>query len=282
MILIIEAGGTKSNLALVNENGVQATFVEAGLQLARESLEDIKRKIERWVDLFQHRVNAIWVFAAGAGTNEKTNQLRIIISNIFQCNSVFIESDLLGACYAAAGDESGIVGIMGTGSNSCYYNGESVQHQVAPGGFILGDEGSGAHLGKMFLLDFLRNQVPETIKLNAMDKLGLNSTTIVQQLYGSSIRESANYCAINGGFVLDNLEHEYCRGLAQRSIHEFLLIIEKNYLVYSQNIYMVGSVAYLLHDIIQRETGRRNMNLVKIIQHPINELSLFLARKKFS
>lgn len=282
MILVVEAGGTKSNLALVNEKGIHSSYTENGLQLSRESLDDLERKVQRWFELSPGLLDAVWVFAAGASANEKTKKFQAIISKALQCDRVYVESDLLAACYATAGNVAGIVGILGTGSNSCYFNGSSIEYSVPPGGFILGDEGSGAHIGKIFLQDFLRNQIPESIRKAANESIGMNNSTILEQLYGNTIKDAAYYCSISGGFVIDNLKNDYCHNICVKSIAEYMDIIESNYIQHSNKLYLVGSVAHLLNEIIETEASKQNINLIKNIQHPINELSIFLSQKEYS
>lgn len=279
MNLIIEAGGTKSNLVFVNKGEVVASYTEPGIQLSRETLEDFEKKAHRWSELQSEKIRSIYLFAAGKVDAKKENGLKEIISKSTGAENIHLHSDLLAACYATAGEKPGIVGILGTGSNSCFYNGKVIVNHVSPGGFILGDEGSGSDIGKRVLIDFLRNKIPSDIKLALENEYKLTADLIIQNMYGGTVKDAANFCSGMASFVTGQLNHHYCHQICLESIGAYLQLLKENYSTLSNQLYLVGSVAFHLKELIKTEAVKTGLEMITIIQHPVNELSLFLARR---
>jgi glucosamine kinase len=280
MNMIIEAGGTKSNIVFTDNGKIIDSYTEDGFNLNREPKEEFEKRLIRWSEFKNDDPAIVYLFVAGKPTAGVHRQLLELMKNILHCEQAFIHSDLLAACYATAGNTSGIVAILGTGSNSCYYNGTEIKKNISPGGFILGDEGSGAHIGKTILLGFLRNELPLSLKKEMEKEFHLTNELIIQNVYGGSVRSAALFCSSFASFVISRLDNEYCLSICSASIDAFLSLIQKNYLEYSNQLCLVGSVAYHLGDLIKIKARQRNIEIIKIIQHPIQELSLFLADKK--
>jgi N-acetylglucosamine kinase-like BadF-type ATPase len=279
MNLIIEAGGTKSNLSFVEGGKILASYTGPGIQLSSETVEDFEKKSILWSDLPTNPVQSIFLFVAGKADAKKEQALQQILLRTFQATEVHIQSDLLAACYATAGNHSGIVGILGTGSNSCYYNGKEIEKNLSPGGFILGDEGSGAYLGKQLLIDYLRLNLPETLRKELHQEFELNEAFILQNVYGGTIKSAAAFCSSFAPFIIHRLQDEYCADLCQKGIEAYLQLIQKNYADKSNRLYLVGSIAHYLQDKLMATALRKNIEIIKIIQHPIQDLSLFLCSR---
>jgi glucosamine kinase len=279
MNLVIDSGGTKSNLAFLENGKIIDIFTEPGLQLSRETVQDFEKKVIRWSEFKQGRIDSVFLFAAGHVTKSKEQELIEILHKAFGANQVELHSDLLAACFATAGSNKGIVGILGTGSNSCYYDGETIIKNIPPGGFVLGDEGSGANLGRQFLADYLRKKMPEEIQKQLENELNLSADMVIENIYGGSVRDAAWFCSGFAPFIVSKLNHEYCYKLCTHSIKDYVDLIEKNYISHSNKLYLVGSIAYYLKDLIILEAKKRNIEIIKIIQHPINDLAVFLSGK---
>lgn len=280
MNLIIEAGGTKSNLVFVNKGEIIASYKEPGLHLSRESVEDFEKKIARWAEFQNESIQSVFLFAAGKIDNKKENSFKEVIARIIGTTSIEIHSDLLAACYATAGNNAGIVGILGTGSNSCYYDGRVIVKNVSPGGFILGDEGSAADIGKTLLLDYLRLEIPGEIKNQLDGEFKISSDLINQNIYGGTIKDSASFCSSMASFVTSRLDNPYCMHVCTTAIEKYMLMLAKNYFSCSNHLYLVGSTAFYLKDILKSEAKKKNIEIIKITQHPVNDLALFLSGKQ--
>ncbi len=279
MNLIIEAGGSKSNLVFLDQGRILSEFTEPALQLSRETLEDFEKKIHRWHEFQPGSMQSVFLFAAGKIDQKKEEAFKEILSRVLGVVHVHIHSDMLAACYAAAGNQAGIVGILGTGSNSCYYDGSSITKNISPGGFILGDEGGATDIGKMVLKDYLRDDIPLDIRKELETEWKISPNLVIQNIYGGSIRDAANFCSGIAPFASSRLNNDYCRGICRGAVDQYVQLIEKGYIGLSNQLYLVGSTAFYLKDLLVESCEKRNIELIKIIQHPVKDLSIFLAGK---
>lgn len=279
MNLIVEAGGTKTNLLFIQTGQVIGTYEEQGMHVSRETTDDLKRRMTLWNEMGHGPLKNIHLFAAGKMDQKKLKEITTFLKTHFN-STLEVYSDLLAACYATAGYQPGIVGILGTGSNSCYYDGKEIIKNVSPGGFILADEGSGTQIGKKVLLDYLRNEVPAEFKVILETKFNIFRDEITTKLYGGTIKEASAFCSLFTPLVIENIHLPYCKSVCVESIDAYLQLIEKNYLAYSNRLYLVGTVAHLLTPLIMERAKTKNIHLVKVIQYPIKDLSLFLAASK--
>ncbi|MGL5318340.1 MAG: ATPase, partial [Bacteroidales bacterium] len=165
MILIADSGSTKTSWALVDQGGMVFEYSTLGInpffQTSEEIHEDINKNL--YPKIKQITVDEIFFYGAGCALPEKKEIVASVLREFYPNAVVYVESDLLGAARSLCKNTPGIACILGTGSNSCFYNGESIVKNVSPLGYILGDEGSGAVLGKLFVADCLKNQMPARI-----------------------------------------------------------------------------------------------------------------------
>lgn len=136
---------------------------------------------------------------------------------VYPC--VFLDTDLKGASVALFGDRPGIVAILGTGSNSCLYDGHDIIMNVRPGGFILGDEGSGAALGKTLLADFIKGLLPADISSSLEDSFGLTYSEIVRNVYGGGTPSA--YLASFVPFIIGNMNNDHIRKMVEDNFRAF-------------------------------------------------------------
>jgi N-acetylglucosamine kinase-like BadF-type ATPase len=277
MNLIIEAGGTKSNLSFVENGEIKGLYTGPGIQLSSESAEDFEKKCMLWAEWHTGSVQTVYLFAAGKPDANKEQALQQILKKTFKATNVYLHSDLLAACYATAGNTPGIVGILGTGSNSCYYNGTEIETNLSPGGFILGDEGSGTYLGKQLLIDFLRRNIPTPLRQELISEFQLTDTLILQNVYGGTVKSAATFCSSFAPFIINRLNHGYCAQICQRGVDAYLQLIHENYTHLTREMYLVGSIAHYLKEMLIETARKKNIEIIKIIQHPITDLSLFLS-----
>lgn len=184
MFLLADSGSTKTHWALVH----QGQTCELATQGLNPRLTDASafRFVLRQVrhDLVQDkRPTDIYFYGAGCGTTEMQQHVRNLLKEVFTATEVEVEGDLLGACRAACGRAPGIVGILGTGSNSCYYDGQGIVRQRVSTGYILGDEGSGNHIGRRLLKDYLEERMPKDIIDLFHDTYQLSNEELINRLY---------------------------------------------------------------------------------------------------
>lgn len=187
--------------------------------------------------------------------------------------AVFVHSDMLGAARALCGNESGIVAILGTGSNSCLYNGSDIVANVFPLGFILGDEGSGAYIGKRLVGDVLKRQLPDHVCQMFFDETGETAASIIQNTYREPLPNR----------FLASLSPFCARHIAEESVHALLLdcfsqFFRRNILAYGTEnriVHLVGSVAYYYKDVIAEAASLFGYEIGSVLQSPIEGLVRF-------
>ena len=166
MILIADSGSTKTNWCLVEQGQIVSEIVTDGINpFYQTDMEIIALLDDQLIPKLENTdIDRIFFYGAGCSFPEKKILVSRGLVRFFGNSMIEIQSDLLGAARSLFQQEKGIACILGTGSNSCYYDGKDITQNVSPLGFILGDEGSGAVLGKLFLADCLKNQLPPELK----------------------------------------------------------------------------------------------------------------------
>jgi glucosamine kinase len=189
-----------------------------------------------------------------------------------------VQSDLLAAARGTLGNESGIACILGTGSNSCLYNGSEIIDHVPPLGFILGDEGSGAVIGRKLIGDFLKRIMPENISEKFKNQFQLTYADFLEGVYK---KEKPNrFLAQFVPFIHENIDSKYCSNLVENSFEEF---IKRNVLSYSgfqiQPISFVGSVAFYFQENLKNVLEKNHLQFKTVLKEPLNGLLKFHTEK---
>ena len=262
--VIAESSSTHSEWSLIDGNNVVAHAVISGInpyfQTRREISHIIRLELPR--DFFKRRWDRVLFYGAGCSTPERKKIVELSLVAQFK-TPVTVESDLVGAAHGLLQHDAGLACILGTGSNSCFYDGEKITKSVTAGGFILGDEGSGSSMGRIFLSDVLKNLAPRDLieEFYAVNKA--NPATIMDAVYNNS---NANQNLHNYSFFLaDHLDNEYARELVINEIKRFF---DRNLCQYDYKEYpicFVGSVATRYSEILLQVAYSYNMNVKKIV-----------------
>ena len=222
MILIADCGSTKINWTLLNGKEKVAQIFTTGMNALLLTEEEMKEQIKRELmpHLTNYKVDEIHYYGAGIISDEiKQQVVNALRANFATAGRVEVASDLLAAARAVCGREPGIACIMGTGSNSCYYDGENVVMNVSPLGYILGDEGSGAVLGKLLVGDVLKKQLPQHLCEKFMKEYNLDYTTIITSVYR---KPAANrFLAQFAPFLEHNIDEPSIHNIVLRSFTDF-------------------------------------------------------------
>ena len=275
MYLIADAGSTKTHWCLVANNGDSSEFFTEGINPFFQSAEDIRANISD--GLLPQMAHLLWVgpitevYFYGAGcTPEKSVIVEQALAACFRKATIIsVESDMLGAAHALFGKQSGVACILGTGSNSCQYDGEKFVKNVPALGFILGDEGSGAALGKKLVADLLKNQLGSELKEQFLKHFDTNQAEIIDHVYRKPFPN--RYLASLSRFAADNLDNPMIAELVYDHFNQFVI---RNLKQYSGELPVgfVGSIAYYYKDILQQVMSDNQLKVAKILQSPISEL----------
>lgn len=270
-ILVADSGSTKTNWCYFTD-GKQIQFTTYGANPFFRNTPDL---VKEWsaspVNDMRGQMTHVFFYAAGVINEEKALVIRKALQVFFPEAEAIVQSDLLAAAHATLGTQSGIACILGTGSNSCLYNGKEITDHVPPLGFILGDEGSGAVLGRQLVGDFLKKAMPEDLRQVFKNKFPLEYSELMNRVYRS---EKPNmFLAGFVPFLKEHISHEYCVSLVQTAFDLFIarnVFQYKNYKV--QTISFAGSVAYHFQEQLISVFIKRNLTLGKIIKEPVTDL----------
>ena len=279
MILIADSGSTKTDWALVGEDGESVKrFASQGINPVHQSEDYIFKVIcdvrDSWCDM--HRAeHSIRLFFYGAGCVEPwSEQVRNVLSKCFpQAEILSVASDLLGAARAVCGHEHGIACILGTGANSCLYDGERIVKNVPPLGYILGDEGSGAVLGRMFFNAIFKGSLPETLRDDYLRTMGITYSDVIERVYRQPLAN--RFLASTSLYISQHLDCEGLRDLVKENFRQFF---RKNISHYDSRhlpVGAVGSVAWFYKPLLAEVALEEGYQLGVICKSPIEGLITF-------
>jgi len=274
MIIIADGGSTKTNWCLVTEEGKKVYFNTEGYNPYFSSTAYIVQSLMENLptDLEKSEITEVNYYGAGCSTDEMRKIVAEAMKAVFTKARVYIGHDLLAAARALLGNNEGFAAILGTGTNTCIYNGKEVVHNIDSGAYILGDEGSGCYIGKKLLTDYLRGYMPEPVRKLFWDTFKLTPDDVNEQVYTQP--RANRFCASFSKFVYDNNVHiEYSRNLVRTSFEDFfrnLVTHYPNYQKYTFNC--IGSVGYNFRNVLEEIVTENGMVVGNIIRSPIDNL----------
>jgi glucosamine kinase len=272
MEIIADSGSTKTTWSVKDlSTGELSTLQTSGINPFYQDEQAIFRMLKNEFEMDIGLVNEIHFYGAGCANPEVNNVVRTALNLFFGCKKTEVESDLLAAARALCQNDPGIACILGTGSNSCYYNGFRIEKQVSPLGFILGDEGSGAVIGKRLLADILKHQLPEHIIRLFFDYYKTTQAEIMDNIYRQPFPN--RYAARFTRFISENPDEPSLKELVTQ---EFGLFFRRNVLQYPQAaelpVHFTGSIAWYFQDALNEVAKSHHLRLGKIIQTPMDGL----------
>ena len=275
MILIADSGSTKTSWCLTGKNVTPQYFKTTGINPFFRDTQDIAEELKH--DLVPKTgmdIEQIHFYGAGIINREKGKVVGNALQKLFSKAQIEVESDLLAAARSTLGNKKGIACILGTGSNSCLYNGKEIAEHIPPLGFILGDEGSGAVLGRKLLADFLKGIMPVHISKKFQDLFNPDYAGFMEGVYK---KEKPNqFLAQLVPFIKENIADSYCSKLIEDSFEEFLIRNVSRYPGFRQlPVCFVGSVAYYFQDQLKTVFLKNQLQVSTILMEPLNGLLEF-------
>lgn len=275
MTLIADSGSTKTAWAICGLGHAAATHETAGINPFHQSESNISRTAAA-LPSDMRQADKVRFYGAGC-TAEKKEAVARALRTVFAHADIAVESDLLGAARALLRHERGIACILGTGSNSCLYDGHRITQNVPPLGYILGDEGSGAAIGKRFVGDCLKNQTPADLKRLFLDTYATSTADIVEHVYRQPLAN--RYLAQFAPFLSANIDrYDYIRTLVTDCFRDFFT---RNVLQYDGArdlpVAFVGSVAFHFAALLREAAQTLGLTVGKIEKSPIAGLAAFHA-----
>ena len=275
MILIADSGSTKTDWALIDKaSGSVSRFSSCGLNPIVLGIEKVREMLEAEVlpeisDISS--VEAIRFYGAGC-TPAKIPEMKTVFSELFpSAGDIIVASDMLGAAIAACGQEMGITAILGTGSNSCLYDGKKIIQNTPCLGYILGDEGGGAVLGKIFFNGILKGTLPKALCDTFFKETGLTQAIIIEKVYRG---EAPNkFLASMSPFIHEHLD---VKELEELVVNNFRAFFRNNITQYGHPeipVNFVGSMAFHYYEQLHKAAEQEGFIIGKMIKSPIEPLS---------
>ena len=274
-IIIVESGATKSEWRVLERGGKEVKrFFRAGMNVSTMRMEDVQATLAEAVGR-EGLMNAggFYLYTAGIVTPEVRRMVENLLREHFRIGDVDIQNDLTGAARAACGHGPGIAAILGTGSNTCFYDGEQLTQKVYSGGYVIGDEGSGASLGKRFLADYIKGLVPEPLATDFAREFDASYAGIVQGVYRSA--SPSGYLGSLAPMILRHYDHPYAKDLVDRNFQDFIDRSLLRYDVAAYPVGIVGGFGWACRDILRPLCEKAGIRISRFIQAPIEGLCTY-------
>ena len=277
MILVADCGSTKIDWCLLNNGKVEKQVFTLGMNAVMLTEEEMRTRLadELAPEMAGYPIEEVYFYGAGCISPEVCgNVARAIQANIPDTKIVEVHTDLLAAARALCGRTPGIACIMGTGSNSCYYDGEKICDNVSPLGYILGDEGSGAVLGKLLIGDVLKNQLPKDLCDKFLQQYELDRMTIIRRVYKEP--QGNRFLASITPFLIQNIDRPEIHALVLNSFKAFFVRNIQQYKNYSElSVNFIGSIAYYYREVLEEAAAQCGCTVGSIIKSPMEGLIKF-------
>ena len=274
MKIIAECGATKSDWRLIKDGEEIRQVISSGINVSTMKMSAIYETIAGLSEQFKaesDKVTDLHIYVAGVITDEIESDLRSRFTAHFPNAETEIQNDLLAAARALCGHAPGIATILGTGSNSCQYDGTEIVKRVYSSGFILGDEGSAATLGKLFVADFLKGLVPEEIAKDFSSRYQTDYSTIVANVYRSESSPSG-YLGGFAPFIMEYYGHPYIKELVDGNFRAFIRRSLKQYDTDNLPVGVIGGFGCALKDIFERIAEEEGISISRFLKAPIEGL----------
>jgi glucosamine kinase len=280
MILIADGGSTKTSWCLINDRGEKKAFKTEGYNpfYVDSSYIACSLTLALPADIDSSLIKQINYYGAGVHNAEKAAVVKNAFKEVFINSEIWIGHDMLAAARALLGHKPGFVAILGTGTNTCIFNGDEITASIESGGFIIGDEGSGGHIGKQLLIDYVRGYMPPVLHAKFNSKYNMGADEILNRIYSQPFAN--RFVASFSEFIGENIHHEYCYDLIKESFNAFfenLVSHYPNYKLYTFNC--IGSVGYNLKSILEETALEFGMKTGIVISSPMEGLINYHARQ---
>jgi len=273
-ILIADSGATKTEWCLVNNKESQTIFTE-GLNPYYHTAESIQEVVEsNLLPELDAEIDEIFFYGAGCDGEEKMAIVRQALTFVFPNTSIHIYHDLLGAARACFLTEPGIACILGTGSNSCLYDGNEITEHIPSLAFILGDEGSAGYFGKKLINKYFRFEIPDELKEDLEQNYDMSLEHITKGLYDGE--QKSRFIASYGAFLGEHADHPFIKEMLYEGFENFISrIILKYSDATDHEVRFIGSVAFAHQDMIKEILRKYDLKPGLFVRNPMERLVEF-------
>ncbi len=274
MIAIIDGGSTKCDWVILENSGkLSLRTTTLGFNPNIINPDFIPQEINRNQDLFflKNHIEKVFFYGSGCGTSHNCRKVYKEFSEIFPNAEVSVREDMTAAAYAAYNGSPAIVCILGTGSNSCFFDGERIRVDLPSLGFLIGDEGSGSALGKQLLRRFFMKKLPKDLEEDFKQTYNLTIEEAIQKMYHNP-RANA-YLGEFNQFIANRRKHPYFQNMVFDEMKNFL---DYQVLPYPEarevEVNFIGYIAFIYEDILRSAAAELNLKIGNVVQKPIESL----------
>ena len=271
-VLIADSGSTKCEWRFLHEGKAKKIFT-TGISPYFLNAEQIKSLIQKELVAKLRNIHIDKIFFYGTGLKDNANKkfIRNVLKQIFTNAEIEVETDLLGAARALSKHEKGICCILGTGSNSCYYNGKKILKNSPGLGYILGDEGSGAYLGKKVIQYYLYKTFDEELMLTFNKEYNTTAEEILMRVYRQP--QPNRYLASFAVFLAENRGHYMIENIIEDSLNDFFFThLSKYNESWLYPLHFTGSIAFAFKDVLKSLCNSYEMELGTVLKQPMDGL----------
>lgn len=273
MTLICDCGATKAEWVVLDGNNVAQRFITNGFNpnfTDNATMNGIIDEAKNSID--NQDVNEIFFYGSGCGGDANQVRVKMIFNKVFPNSKSEIYPDTLAACHALFGRNAGVACILGTGSNACFYDGEIITKSVASLGFMIGDEGSGCHIGKRIVHDYFLGLMPDDLRKKFDEKYHLDRESFLKKVYQGE--QPSKYLAEFSKFASENIDNQYIKSLVYNCFEEFIssFRLEQSGMEKSQTVAFVGSIAYAFQEILTQVLDNHHIKCEKVMKNPMDGL----------
>ena len=279
MLVLADSGSTKTDWRLIEDSTKIHQFSTQGISPYFMDETGILKMLKdefpfAYLNLIEESDTSLYFYGSGCGTNEKSTVLANTLQSFFINSNIEVHSDMLGAARSLCGKNEGIAAILGTGSNTCYYNGNTTYSPTPSLGYVLGDEGSGAFIGKKFIEALLNKELPKQLEDNFYQRFQLDKSNILDAVYRKHYPN--RFLASFSKFVYQNLKE---KAISDLVINCFRMYFDKHICKYPNHkelpVNFTGSVAFYFSNLLRGVASEKGVNIGTITESPIAGLTLY-------
>lgn len=274
MIAIIDGGSTKCDWMILENSGkLNLKTTTLGFNPNITNTDFISQEIDKNEELFflKNHIEKVFFYGSGCGTEHNAKKVETEFIKTFPEAQISIKEDMTAAAYSAYNGNPAIVGILGTGSNSCFFDGEKIRTDLPSLGFLIGDEGSGSALGKHLLRRFFMKKLPKDLEEDFIQTYRLTIEDAIKNMYHNP-RANA-YLGEFNKFIADRKKHPYFQNMVFDELKNYL---DYQVLPYPEagevEVNCIGYIAFIYEDILRSAAAELNLTIGKVVQKPIESL----------
>ncbi|HCW06292.1 MAG TPA: N-acetylglucosamine kinase [Cytophagales bacterium] len=275
MVIVADSGGSKIDWRFLRKDSSIGQASSTGFNPYYQPLDHLNKIIDEiLLPNIHDKVSKIFFYGTGVSSEKNVESIRSVFAEYFPDAATEVGWDLLAAARALCGREPGIACILGTGSNSCLYDGEKIIDNVANLGWILADEGSGTYMGKQIVFDYFRNEMPTKLAEQFHARFPWSREEVLEKVYQEE--KPGAFLASFSKFIFQHVKEPYCYKLAYNSISDFF---ENNVMKYKDyknlKVHLVGSIGFYFSDVVRQVANDKGVTLKNILESPIAGLTLY-------